>query len=379
MLDREMTIKIFVSYRREDTSGHAGRVCDRLRSHFPDAQVFIDVDAIDPGVDFVEVIEAAVGSCDVLLALIGDQWLTACDSRGNRRLDNPEDVIRLEISTALKRGVPVIPVLLEDAHMPTSADMPAELWRLARVNALDISDKRWEFDVGRLMTALERVGSSNVTKATLSDAPPVPRPAAIKDLTTSDSYEAEDERTGWRSRQMIGVVVALVSVLAVGATLFSSAFAASHKRPLKISASAVAPPAFDASGRQVSYEPEQAIDGDTSTAWRAEGDGIGVTLVLDLGKSVPVRQVGLLPGYAKIDALDHTDRFPQNRRIVRVRYRFDGGAMVEQTFADRPVMQSLDVRVSTRRIVIEILETIPGEPDFDYTSISEIRVVTADV
>jgi len=104
--------RIFISYRREDSAPYAGRLYDRLGQHFGKDKIFMDIDTIEPGVDFVEDIEQAVGSCDVLIALIGKQWLTISDATGQRRLDNPEDFVRLEIKTALARNIRVIPALL---------------------------------------------------------------------------------------------------------------------------------------------------------------------------------------------------------------------------------------------------------------------------
>lgn len=104
---------IFVSYRRQETSHLAGRLYDRLADRFGENQVFIDVDTIEPGVDFTEEIFRAVASCIVLLAVIGPAWLTATDERGRRRLDDPDDIVRLEVEAALGRGVRVIPILVE--------------------------------------------------------------------------------------------------------------------------------------------------------------------------------------------------------------------------------------------------------------------------
>src|SRR6266566_9099778 len=100
--------RIFISYRREETAYPAGWLFDRLADRFGGGQVFKEVDSIQLGDDFVEVITTAVGSCDVLLALIGDEWLTVTDEDGRRRLDSPEDFVRLEIETALTRNVLVI-------------------------------------------------------------------------------------------------------------------------------------------------------------------------------------------------------------------------------------------------------------------------------
>jgi Tol biopolymer transport system component len=117
----------------------------------------MDVDTIEPGVDFAEVLAAAVESCEVLLAVIGDQWLTMKDDTGRRRLDNPDDFVRLEIGAALDRNVRVIPVLVQDAKMPRAQDLPPALAKLARRHAHEMSDPRWNYDVGRLIEALERV------------------------------------------------------------------------------------------------------------------------------------------------------------------------------------------------------------------------------
>ena len=100
---------IFISYRREDSAGYAGRLYDRLAAHFGSHMVFMDVEGIEPGVDFVEAIEKAVTSCKVLVVLMGKAWLNIADGNGRRRLDDPNDFIRIETSTALKRDIRVVP------------------------------------------------------------------------------------------------------------------------------------------------------------------------------------------------------------------------------------------------------------------------------
>jgi len=102
-----MSGQVFISYRRDDEKYAAGRLYDHLSQHFPKNQIFIDVDNLEPGVDFIEAIEASVGSCDALIAVIGKRWLTSTDQEGKRRLDNPEDFVRLEIATALKPNIRV--------------------------------------------------------------------------------------------------------------------------------------------------------------------------------------------------------------------------------------------------------------------------------
>ena len=145
---------IFVSYRREDTAGHAGRLFDRLVEHFGRDRIFMDIDTIEPGEDFVTVIENAVGSCDVLIAMIGRNWLT---TSGTGRLDKPNDFVRLEIATALSRDIRVIPVLVQRASIPKPQDLPEDLASLTRRNAVELTDLRWQTDVDQLITVMERI------------------------------------------------------------------------------------------------------------------------------------------------------------------------------------------------------------------------------
>ena len=152
-----MSGQIFISYRREDASYPAGRLYDNLHSRFPKNEIFMDVDSIKPGIDFIETIEERVGPCDVLVAVIGKRWLSAADEEGRRRLDNPEDFVRVEVGTALKRGVRVIPVLVEGASMPRAAELPEELKELARRNALSVSQDRFRADSERLIDSVEEV------------------------------------------------------------------------------------------------------------------------------------------------------------------------------------------------------------------------------
>jgi len=152
-------MKVFISYRREDSSGHAGRLHDSLQSHFGADNVFMDLSDIDSGTNFVDVIQTAIRSSDVVLAVIGKQWLT-CSSGGTRRLDLPNDFVRTEIGMALEHARPVIPVLVQGAGMPLAPSLPEPLKRLASHDAHDLSDERWTYDVGRLIDATEKLGGS---------------------------------------------------------------------------------------------------------------------------------------------------------------------------------------------------------------------------
>jgi uncharacterized RDD family membrane protein YckC len=161
--------RIFMSYRRDDTPYPAGWLYDRLAERFGVGHIFKDVDSIEPGDDFVEVIANAVGSCDVLLALIGDRWLTITNAAGNRRIDDPNDFVRLEIETALARNIRVVPILVSGARMPRADDLPPGLARLAYRQALELSPNRFNSDLGRLLRMLDNTTNQAPPK---SQAPP---------------------------------------------------------------------------------------------------------------------------------------------------------------------------------------------------------------
>jgi hypothetical protein len=166
---------VFISYRREDTGPYARLLKVKLSERFPDAQVFMDLDSIEAGLDFAEVIESALHSCVVLVALIGRDWLTITDEDGCRRLDNPDDYVRFEIRTALERRVRVIPVLVDGAKAPRQQQLPADLCKLARLNTLEMSYGRYEYDESRLMAIVQRVIASGAGGL---EAKPAPAPAS---------------------------------------------------------------------------------------------------------------------------------------------------------------------------------------------------------
>jgi hypothetical protein len=122
-----MAAKVFISYRRDDSAGHAGRVMDRLEREFRRDLLFMDVDAIPFGTNFAKVLHEEVAKCGALLAVIGPNWSDARDEKGNRRLDDPSDFVRIEIAAALQRDIPVIPILLDGARIPNADQLPEDL------------------------------------------------------------------------------------------------------------------------------------------------------------------------------------------------------------------------------------------------------------
>jgi two-component system response regulator ChvI len=147
--------KIFISYRRDDSAGSAGRVHDRLTSEFGRDLLFMDVDAIPLGVDFVKVLREEVAKCDVLIAVIGPNWLNASDKSGNRRLSDPNDFLRVEIAAALQRDIPVIPILLDGASVPVAGELPENLKGLAVRNGLVVRHASFHSDMDKLVRSLK--------------------------------------------------------------------------------------------------------------------------------------------------------------------------------------------------------------------------------
>lgn len=161
---------IFISYRRDDSEGQTGRLFDDLESAFGRDAVFMDVTAVEPGRDFRRAIDEHVASCGVLLCVIGRHWLTLNDDAGRRRLDDPGDFVRLETASALRRDIPVVPVLVHGATMPSVDDLPADLRELAFRNAFTLTHTHWDSDVEMLIAALRRQLPAATTVDT--DSPP---------------------------------------------------------------------------------------------------------------------------------------------------------------------------------------------------------------
>jgi hypothetical protein len=148
---------VFISYRREDSGGFAGRIYDRLTSRLGRDGVFFDVDNISPGLDFVDVLSERVGKCDALLAVIGRAWNPVSGNDNRRRIDDPSDFVRVEIEAALARGIRVIPVLVDGAPMPRAEDLPESLRKLTRRQGIEISLTRFDSDAELLTLALSQL------------------------------------------------------------------------------------------------------------------------------------------------------------------------------------------------------------------------------
>jgi TIR domain len=190
---------IFISYRRQDSDAYAGRLYDRLAARFDKARIFMDID-MDLGIDFANEIEQRVGSCKVLVAVIGRSWMEVKDGEGRRRLDDPNDWVRLEVVAALERNIPVIPALVGGAKMPAASDLPEVLSKLTRRQAIEITHTGFHSDVDRLIRGLEKILPPEEKKKT-----------PIRRRTAHKPSEGSTQRTGEPSKSLKVLKIFLAS------------------------------------------------------------------------------------------------------------------------------------------------------------------------
>lgn len=188
-----MAGKIFINYRRSDEPGFAGRLFDRLHDEFGSDRLFMDVDNIAPGLDFVAVLEEQIGQCDVLLAVIGKGWVGATDASGAPQLDSPGDFVRIEIESALRQEKRVIPVLVGDVRMPRPEELPEAIRALARRNAVRLTHERFRADIEGLVKALRR--SLDEVEATRQARSEALRGAAIEEQQSKRAATAPAVQT----------------------------------------------------------------------------------------------------------------------------------------------------------------------------------------
>ncbi|MDQ6764279.1 MAG: toll/interleukin-1 receptor domain-containing protein [Bacteroidota bacterium] len=187
---------IFINYRVHDTAGETGRLVDRLKQHFSDDQIFMDIDKIEPGLDFTKAISKSLESCDIMLAIIGPHWLGVNPADNTSRIRNPNDWVKTEISTALQRDIRVVPVLVNGGQLPDAADLPQELQPLLLRQSYEISNKRWDYDTEQLINVLIKSG--------ITPKPPIPVPP-VGDKTWW-------KKNSWWVYILIGIIIT-VSVL----------------------------------------------------------------------------------------------------------------------------------------------------------------------
>jgi TIR domain len=209
---------IFISYRRSDSQGEAGRLFDDLVKHFGEHTVFMDVAGIEAGRDFRKAIEESVAQCGVLLVVMGPGWLNANDERGGLRLNDPTDFVRIETAAALRRDIPVIPILVRGAEMPRAEQLPEDLKDLAYRNCIELTHARWRSDIQLLIEALRRVvgdTSQSGAKTRPDDTTASHRPGTPQELTGTSRLEtpidpAAVERVSRELALYIGPVASVV-------------------------------------------------------------------------------------------------------------------------------------------------------------------------
>jgi hypothetical protein len=152
-----MPQRIFISYRRADAAGDAGRLADHLLQRFGADRVFLDIETIDPGTDFVQVLLASLRQTAAMLVVIGPQWASLRGADGTRRLEDPNDFVRLEVETALGRGIPVVPVLVQGANLPRKEDLPASLAPLVTRQTFVLDHAEFHADAERLSVRLAKL------------------------------------------------------------------------------------------------------------------------------------------------------------------------------------------------------------------------------
>ena len=231
---------IFISYRRGDSEGQARALSLELANYIGDKAVFMDVDSIALGRDFRQSLHDSLESCEALLALIGPSWLDSKDAAGKRRLDDPSDFVRQEIATALKRNIPVTPVLLQRAQMPAEQSLPDDLKELAFRNGFELSHTRWRSDVremvqklglGSAAAAPSESGLASPAKSIALDQPPAIRSATPPERQAEVSGMARARL--WLTRR--GALGASAAAAAAGAVAISAPYirrwASSPPRP----------------------------------------------------------------------------------------------------------------------------------------------------
>ena len=271
-----MADAIFISYRRDDSEGEAGRLFDDLTRAFGDEAVFMDVAGIKPGMDFRKAIEDNVSSCGVFLAIVGPTWASIADANGQRRLEDPNDFVALEIASALKREVPVIPVLVHDAKMPSADLLPEALKPFAYRNSVELTHTRWSSDVALLIEALKayvtpKSGSGPPVHATVPVQLPAPHPPSG---TVTLATEVKKKPTGMIAAAAIAAVL-VIAVIVYFATRTNPAPAPDPNHPAAMVSST-----------------EPYVGTWVRTGGLGDADALGKLIIASSGSSLSVQAFG---------------------------------------------------------------------------------------
>ncbi|HEX3471546.1 MAG TPA: toll/interleukin-1 receptor domain-containing protein [Silvibacterium sp.] len=261
---------IFISYRRDDAEGEAGRLYDDLVRAYGNDSVFMDVAGIAPGLDFRNAIDDNVSGCGVFLAIIGAQWATITDPDGKRRLDDDNDFVRLEIASALARNIAVIPVLVHESRMPRPDQLPGNIKDLAYRNSVEISHARWNSDVQLLINALKQY----VTTSSATETQPVHATLPVQLPPPVSPHNQPEAKKSNLPLIVSGVIAALLLIGGVG-------YSIAHKKTDNV----VVPPAPVISGGNTPVNPSQPPNNATSGlagSWRNANPKVGTDPIMEL-------------------------------------------------------------------------------------------------
>jgi hypothetical protein len=405
---------IFISYRREDTAYPAGWLFDRLADTYGEHLIFKDVDSIALGDDFVDVITRAVASTDVLLALIGEKWIAVTDEGGTRRLDDPDDFVRLEIEAALTRGIRVIPILVGGTTMPRSDQLPPGLTTLARRNALELSPSRFESDTGRLIKVLDKTlaevreetlagslkanqeiaatrpfdESTSSTRPPSRTEPSFPEqrgPAQVSDKSGGRTGGDVPPKTSWYDpfvrhwRLLAGIGSVSLLVLAVIVVVSNRSGS-----PSDASTDVSTPPTrvdqdlISASSSSIhepehvdtttyTYWPSNTLDGERVTAWNAEDEGVGESLTYKFDRPVRLVRLDIINGYA-----EDFPTFEKNARLRAVTFITDHRS-IQRQLKDLMRWQTVDGSFGVTTTLTIRIDSVYVGTDYNDAALSEIR------
>ncbi len=266
-----MKSKIFINYRKDDSPWNSLALYQELIKHFGKENVFKDFNTILPGTDFVESIEDALESCDVLLVLISEHWADIKDKNGNLRINNPDDFVRLEIATALRRNIKVIPVLFDNAVLPPAEELPDDLKKLARRQFIEIDKTRFEDDTARLVETIKNilrpsVAGQNMPVSNDSKEEPIKNEAALKEATITKPPVANLSASGKSSGgKKTGVLIAVIAgIILLSYFLFNLI---SNK---KDSATIAAPDRKDSAVTQADTVKNSAVNNTRDTVYTSQ-------------------------------------------------------------------------------------------------------------
>ena len=343
---------IFISYRRDDSEGEAGRLFDDLTRAFGQDCVFLDVAGIHPGMDFRKAIEDHVSSCGVLLAMIGPSWTNITNSSGQRRLDDPNDFVRIEVAAALARNIPVIPVLVHEARVPRPEQLPDNLKDLAWRNSVEITHARWNSDVQLLTQALQSYVTTPPDSA-LTDNQPVHAnvPVQLPPPHPSPQTVAPVKKSS-RMPLIAGIsaVVVLLAVATVLLVLRSSAKSAASSSP--------------AVGHSASPDP---LNGTWTNPVTLQRNGLAQVAISGTGNQLSMRAWGQCRP-ANCDWGAQQARFESGKATATWTFLNDSAGQEKGRVATVTVAPDGD------RLKVNIVNTFPGrrgtQREFEFTRAS---------